>query len=123
VPGEADGSLYRVSLVADLPATRVLEFPAQARPMGIALDELRSRLYVSTGHGGSIAVISAAGDSLIGQIVVGGRPWGIALSADGQCLVSADGPTGELAVLDATSLSVRGKVAVGHGPWGVVLGP
>jgi YVTN family beta-propeller protein len=123
VPGEADGSLYRVSVATDAPATRLLEFPAPARPMGIALDAQRHRLYVSTGRGGSIALISGAGDNLLGQMTVGGRPWGIALSADGQRLVSADGPAGELAVLDAPSLTVRGKVAVGHGPWGVVLGP
>jgi YVTN family beta-propeller protein len=123
VPGEADASLYRVSVVPDVPAARVLEFPAPARPMGIALDAERGRLYVSTGRGGSIALVSGGGDSLLGQAAVGGRPWGIALSADGQCLVSADGPAGELAVLDAPSLAVRGKVVVGHGPWGVVLGP
>jgi YVTN family beta-propeller protein len=123
VPGEADGSLFRVSVVSDAPAARVLEFPAPARPMGIAFDGERGRLYVSTGRAGSIAAVAATGDSLLGQAAVGGRPWGIALSADGQRLVSADGPAGELAVLDAPSLSVRGKVAVGHGPWGVVLGP
>jgi len=123
VPGEADASLYRLGIATDAPATRLLEFPAPARPMGIVLDAQRNRLYVSTGRGGSIALVSGAGDILLGQVAVGGRPWGIALSADGQRLVSADGPAGELAVLDAPSLSVRGKVAVGHGPWGVVLGP
>ena len=123
VPGEADASLYRVSVVPDAPAAPVLKFPAPARPMGIALDAERGRLYVSTGRGGGIALLSGGGDRLLGEVAVGGRPWGIALSADGQRLVSADGPAGELAVLDAPSLTVRGKVAVGHGPWGVVLGP
>jgi len=123
VPGEADASVFLVSLTTDNPATRVLTLPPPARPMSIALDAPRGRLYLSTGHGGSIAALGAGGDHLIGQVQVGGRPWGIALSADGERLLSADGPAGELAVLDAPALTVIGKVAVGHGPWGVVLGP
>jgi YVTN family beta-propeller protein len=123
VPGEADASLYRVGLAAGTAPARVLQFRKEARPMGVALDAARGRLYVSTGHGGSVAVITLPDATLESEIPVGGRPWGIALSADGQRLCTANGPAGDVAVIDANTLSVLGKVRTGHGPWAVVLGP
>jgi YVTN family beta-propeller protein len=123
VPGEADASLYRVGLAAGTSPARVLQFRKEARPMGVALDAARARLYVSTGHGGSVAVIALPDATLQSEISVGGRPWGIALSADGQRLCTANGPAGDIAVIDANTLSVLGKVRTGHGPWAVVLGP
>jgi YVTN family beta-propeller protein len=123
VPGEADASLYRVGLAAGSAPERVLQFRKQARPMGVALDAARARLYVSTGNSGSVAVIALPGATLASEITVGGRPWGIALSADGQRLCTANGPAGDVAVIDANTLSVLGRVRTGHGPWGVVLGP
>jgi YVTN family beta-propeller protein len=123
VPAEADASLYRVGLTAGTAPARVLQFRKEARPMGIALDAARERLYVSTGRGGSVAVIALPDATLEREIPVGGRPWGIALSADGQRLCTANGPAGDVAVIDANTLSVLGKVRTGHGPWGVVLGP
>jgi YVTN family beta-propeller protein len=123
VPGEADASLYRLGLAAGTSPARVLQFRKEARPMGVALDAARARLYVSTGRGGSVAVIALPDATLKSEISVGGRPWGIALSADGQRLCTANGPAGDVAVIDANTLSVLGKIRTGHGPWGVVLGP
>lgn len=123
VPGEADASLSRIALGAHEPATSVLQFPGAARPMGTALDARRGLLYVSTGHGGSVAVIVLASQTLSGEIQVGGRPWGIALTADGRRLCSADGPAGDVAILDTEVRGVLGKVRAGRGPWGVVIGP
>jgi YVTN family beta-propeller protein len=123
VPGEADASLFRIALSGDAPPVRVLQFRKQARPMGVVLDAVRGRLYVSTGHGGSVAVIALRDDTLSSEIAVGGRPWGIALSADGQRLCTANGPANEVAIIDTNTLTVLGKVRTGHGPWGVAVGP
>jgi YVTN family beta-propeller protein len=123
VPGEADASLYRIALPAGSPATRVVQLRKEARPMGVVLDAAHGRLYVSTGHGGSVAVIALRDDTLEREIPVGGRPWGIALSPDGQRLCTANGPAGDVAIIDTNTLTVLGKVKVGHGPWGVVVGP
>jgi YVTN family beta-propeller protein len=123
VPGEADASLFRIAIPGGAPPAPVLKFRKEARPMGIVLDAARARLYVSTGRGGSVAVIALPDVTLQSEISVGGRPWGIALSPDGQRLCTANGPAGDVAVIDASTLSVLGKVRTGHGPWGVVLGP
>lgn len=123
VPGEANASLYRIALPTGSPATPVVQLRKEARPMGVVLDAARGRLYLSTGHGGSVAVIALRDDTLEREIPVGGRPWGIALSPDGQRLCTANGPAGDVAIIDTNTLTVLGKVKAGHGPWGVVVGP
>ena len=123
VPGEADGSLYRIALPTGSPATRAVQLRKEARPMGVVLDAAHGRLYVSTGHGGSVAVIALRDDTLEREVPVGGRPWGIALGRDGQRLCTANGPAGDVAIIDTNTLTVLGKVKAGHGPWGVVVGP
>jgi YVTN family beta-propeller protein len=120
VSGEADASVYRISLPSGAPATQLLQLREEARPMGLALDAARGRLYVSTGRGGTVAVISPPDGKLIGEVAVGARPWGLALIADGTRLLTANGPSGDVSVVDTHTLTVIGKVTVGHGPWGVV---
>jgi YVTN family beta-propeller protein len=123
VSGEADASVYRVTLPSGAPAARLLELRSGARPMGVALDAPRGRLYVSTGRGGSVAVVSIADGRLVTEIAVGARPWGIALTEHGARLLTANGPSGDVSVVDTQSLSVIGKVSAGHGPWGVAADP
>jgi len=123
VSGEADASVFRVAVPDGEPATRLLQLPQEARPMGVALDARRGRLYVSTGRAGTVAVISLGDGTLISEIAVGGRPWGIALTDHGERLVTANGPGGDVAVVDTQSLNVVGKVSAGHGPWGVAAEP
>jgi YVTN family beta-propeller protein len=122
VSGEADASVYRIRLPDGEPATRLVQLRREARPMGLALDARRGRLYVSTGHGGTVAVIALADGALRSEIAVGGRPWGLALSADGRRLISANGPTGEVSLIDTDTLAVVATVRTGRGPWGVVAG-
>ncbi|HLY51382.1 MAG TPA: cytochrome D1 domain-containing protein, partial [Steroidobacteraceae bacterium] len=47
VSGEADASVWRIALPSGARAMRFLELHAGARPMGVALDAARGRLYVS----------------------------------------------------------------------------
>jgi YVTN family beta-propeller protein len=123
VSGEADASVYRISLPSGAPTTQLVQLRKEARPVGVALDAARGRLYVSTGRGGTVAVISPQDGKLIGEVAVGARPWGLALSADGSRLFTANGPSGDVSVVDTDTLTVIGKVTVGQGPWGVVAGP
>jgi YVTN family beta-propeller protein len=123
VSGEADASVYRIALPSGAPATRFLELHAPSRPMGVALDAARGRLYVSTGRAGTVAAAALEGPRLLGEAACGGRPWGIALGAGGRKVYSADGPAGEVAVIDTGTLAVTGKIEVGKGPWAVVAGP
>jgi len=123
VSGEADASVYRISLPSGAPTTQLVQLRKEARPMGVALDAARGRLYVSTGRGGTVAVMSPQDGTLIGEVAVGARPWGLALSADGTRLLTANGPSGDVTVVDTHTLTGVGKVTVGRGPWGVVAGP
>ena len=122
VTGEFDSSLYRFTLPEGTPVERWVEFRKEARPMAVLLDAARERLYVSTGRGGTVAVVSLAG-KVVAEVAVGARPWGIAMSADGRTLYTANGPSNDVSVVDLASLKVTRRIAVGKSPWGVALGP
>ena len=121
VSGEFDASLYKTTIPDSDHATRLLQFRAEARPMGMALDAPRKRLFISTGRGGTVAVVSLEEPKLVSEIQVGARPWGIALSADGKRLYTANGSSNDVTIVDTTTLQVIKKVAVGKSPWGVAL--
>ena len=123
VSGEFDASLYRMSVPDGAPVERLLELRKEARPMAVVLDPARGRLYMSTGRGGTVAVVALAEPKLVTEIPVGTRPWGMALSTDGKRLYTANGPSNDVSVVDTTSLRVIKKIPVGRSPWGVALGP
>jgi YVTN family beta-propeller protein len=123
VQGEQDGSLYRIALPSGAPATQVLQMRKEARPMGLLMDIPRGRLYVTTGRGGTLAVVSAKDGTLTQEIPVGARPWGIAMTPDRRQLITANGRSNDITFVNADTLAVTGKLAVGQGPWGVVTGP
>jgi YVTN family beta-propeller protein len=127
VSGELDASLYRMNVTGDAPVQRLLQLGEQARPMGVLYDAARKRLYLSTGRGGTIAVVDMTdaphAARLIKEVPVGKRPWGIALSADGRYLYSANGPSNDISIVDTTALKEIKRIPVGESPWGIVLGP
>jgi len=131
VSGELDSSVSRVAVPSGESVEKLIQLRKDDRPMGIVLDAKHNRLFVSTGRGGSIAVISLGNSrgsrtsqaKLLKEIAVGKRPWGIALSHDGKRLYTANGPSNDVSIIDTTSLSVIKSVPVGNSPWGLALGP
>ncbi len=123
ISAEFDSSVYRAALPKGEPVGKLLQLRKDDRPMGLALDTKLNRLYVSTGRGGSVAVISLDGPKLLKEIPVGKRPWGIALSRDGKRLFTANGPSNDVSIVDTSSLAVVKTVRVGSSPWGVAIGP
>lgn len=123
VSGEFDSSVYRMTVPQGEPLERVLQLRKEARPMALVLDSKRGRLYVSTGRGGTVAVVDSATYKLLAEVPVGTRPWGIALSQDGRWLYSANGPSNDVSVVDTATLRVVRHIPVGHSPWGVLVGP
>jgi YVTN family beta-propeller protein len=123
ISGEFDSSVYTTTIPEAASATQVLQLRKEARPMGVIFDAAHKRLFVSTGRGGTVAVV-ALGESpkLVTEIPVGARPWGIALSHDGKWLYTANGSSNDVSIVDTATLQVFKKVAVGKSPWGVVLG-
>jgi YVTN family beta-propeller protein len=90
--------------------------------MAVVLDAERKRLYMSTGRGGTVAVIDLTrAPQLVTEVPVGTRPWGMALSADGKKLYTANGPSNDVSIVDTAALSAIRKIPVGRSPWGVVL--
>jgi YVTN family beta-propeller protein len=123
VSGELDASVYRVAVPQGTPLERVIQLRRDALPMALILDAKHARLFVSTGRGGTVAVIGTADSKLIGEVRVGKRPWGMALSADGRLLYTANGPSNDVSIVDTATLKVVSTINVGRSPWGVVLGP
>jgi YVTN family beta-propeller protein len=122
VSGEFDSSVNRIHIPAGAPAEALMTLRKEARPMALELDAKRQRLYVSTGRGGTVAVIDVTGKATLQtEIPVGMRPWGMALSADGSRLYTANGPSNDVSVVDTTTLKVIKKIPVGKSPWGITL--
>jgi YVTN family beta-propeller protein len=123
VSGESDASLHRVAVPAGAPAAEFFKFRREVRPMGVAVDAARGRLYAGAGRAGTVAVVALAGPSLVTEIACGARPWGVALGAGGRRLYSPNGPSGDLTIVDTETLAVTARIATGKGPWAVVAGP
>lgn len=127
VSGEFDASLYRMRVPEGDPVERILQLRKEARPMAVLLDVQRNRIYMSTGRGGTVAVIEIIdekpGVKLVTEIPVGTRPWGIALSEDGGRLFTANGPSNDVSVVDTATLKTLKRIPVGKSPWTVILGP
>lgn len=123
VSGEFDASIYRIAMPGGEPVERLVQLRKEARPMALALDAKRQRLYASTGRGGTVAIIDLVKSQLITEVEVGKRPWGMALSHDGKWLYTANGPSDDVSVVDTTTQKVIRRIAVGRSPWGVVVGP
>jgi PQQ-dependent catabolism-associated beta-propeller protein len=121
VSGEFDASLYETTLPEGSGTTKLLQLRPEARPMGMVLDAPHKRLYVSTGRGGTVAVVSLEESKLVSEIPVGARPWGIALSRDGKRLLTANGSSNDVTIVDTATLQVVKKIPVGKSPWGVVI--
>jgi YVTN family beta-propeller protein len=124
VSGEFDSSVYTTTIPDAAGATQLLQLRKEARPMGVIFDAPHHRLFVSTGRGGTVAVVSLEGSpKLVTEIPVGARPWGMALSHDGKRLYTANGSSNDVTIVDTSTLQVVKKVAVGKSPWGVALAP
>jgi len=122
ISGEFDSSIYRAAMPRGTHVERLLQLRKDDRPMGVLLDTLHKRLYVSTGRGGTIAVAGLESGELLKEIPVGKRPWGIALAHDGRRLYVANGPSNDVSIIDTSSLTVLKTVPVGSSPWGVAVG-
>jgi YVTN family beta-propeller protein len=81
-----------------------------------------SKVYISTGRGGGIAVFDTKRQTFVGTVDVGSRPWGMALSDDGKQLWTAGGPPGnEVSVIDLATDRVVKQIGVGKAPWGLAI--
>jgi YVTN family beta-propeller protein len=122
VNAENDGAIGYLDTVKNVLIKPIpLGKPGEIKPMGMAMSNDGSKLYVSTGRGQQVFIIDTATNKPVTSFEVGRRPWGIALSADNKTLYSANGPSNDVSVVDLSNNTVTKKVPVSAGPWGVVV--
>jgi YVTN family beta-propeller protein len=102
---------------------RVTFQPDTLRPMGVVASPDGTKVFVTTGRGGTLEMIDAVTNTVAGSVRVGERPWGLAVSSDGTTVFTANGPSNDVSFVDVATLAVVARVAVGDRPWGVALVP
>lgn len=120
IPSESTGQLNVID-TDDLKVLKVIDLPAGSRPMSVKVSPDGRRVYVSGGRAGTVSVLDAHTQALVGTIKVGQRPWGIVLSPDGRYLFSANGPSNDVSVVDLTLNKEIARVPAGERPWGLTI--
>lgn len=120
VPSESNGNLYVID-TTQIKVVKTAALPKGSRPMRLRASADGSKLYVSTGRGGTVAVVDTKSFAVLDNIAVGKRPWGIVLSPDGKYLFSANGPSNDVSVVDLTTNREIAKVKAGDSPWGIAV--
>jgi len=120
IPSESAGNLYVVD-TGQIKVVKTVALPKGSRPMRVRASADGSKLYASTGRGGSVAVVDAKSFALLDNIAVGKRPWGIVLSPDGKYLFAANGPSNDVSVVDLATNKEIAKVKAGDSPWGLAV--
>jgi YVTN family beta-propeller protein len=121
-PAEVSGNVTVIDATTYRPIATVFVPGKEPKPMLALMAPDDSRLYVSTGRAGTVAILDTKSGKFVGAIGVGSRPWGMGLSSDGKRLWTANGPPGnDVSVVDLASDQVVKRIPVGKAPWGVVL--
>ena len=120
IPSESAGNLYIVD-TTQIKVVKTVALAKGSRPMRVRASPDGSKLYASTGRGGSVAVVDARSFSQVDSIAVGKRPWGIVISPDGKYLFAANGPSNDVSVVDLATNKEIAKVKAGESPWGLAV--
>lgn len=121
-PAEVGDNVTVIDATTYAPIATVAVPGKGAKPMGSVIAPDDSKVYVSTGRGGSVAVLDTKTNKFVTEIPVGTRPWGMALSPDGKQLWTANGPpANDVSVVDLATNQVVKRVTVGKAPWGVAI--
>jgi YVTN family beta-propeller protein len=120
IPSESAGNLYVVD-TSEIKLVNTVALPKGSRPMRVRVSADGSKLYASTGRGGSVAVVDTKSFAVLNNITVGKRPWGIVLSPDGKYLFAANGPSNDVSVVDLAAGKEIAKVKAGTSPWGLAV--
>ena len=121
-PAEVGGNLTVIDATTYKPIASVVVPGKAPKPMGSLIAPDESKVYISTGRGGGVAIFDTKNNKFVGTVDVGSRPWGMALSSDGKELWTANGPPGnDVSVVDLASNQVVRKIPVGKAPWGVAI--
>jgi YVTN family beta-propeller protein len=124
VSAEIGGTISVVDVENNHTVIESINLGLDSRPVEMAVDPTRPRLYVAGGGTSSVYVIDTDTNQLIATVreQMGRRPWGIAVTPDGKLIYTADGLSDSSTVIDAETLQVVTKVQVGRGAHSVEIG-
>jgi YVTN family beta-propeller protein len=122
IPSESVGELNVIDTALGS-AVKIITLPAGSRPMKVRVSADGNKVYVSTGRGGTVAVVDSHSYAVLDTIKVGTRPWGLAISPDGKFLYSANGPSNDISVVDLSTDKEIARVKAGESPWGITVVP
>lgn len=94
-------------------------------PMGVVLDQIRTRAYVAASRDNIIEVIDVFKGLIINRLRLNlrDRPIELALTPDGRTLVSVNNGSNTVSIIDALSMTEIARVNVGEGPTSAVIDP
>jgi YVTN family beta-propeller protein len=95
--------------------------PEDVTPVGMAITEDGSRIFISLGRANHIAVIDAATREVEAYILVGSRAWSVALSSDEQTAYVANGLSDDITIIDLTTMTPVESIPVGRTPHSILV--
>ncbi|GEO87289.1 MULTISPECIES: beta-propeller fold lactonase family protein [Alphaproteobacteria] len=113
-------TLRRFGLDPHLPE---IERQLDGGPMGVAVDERRSRIFVSDWYNARVWVVAAGDLAVLRTLETGSAPAGLAISPNGRWLATADRDSNQISIFDAATLSLAHRVTVGERPFGLTFAP
>jgi len=95
------------------------------RPMGLALDQFRSRVYVAVSGDDEVLAIDVFKRQIFNRLRLNFRddPIDLVLTPDGRRLVSVNHDSNTVSLIDAFSLTEERRIRVGEGPNSAVMDP
>lgn len=95
------------------------------RPMALALDQFRSRVYVAVSGNDEVLAIDVFKRQIFSRLKLNFRdnPIDLVLTPDGRRLVSVNHDSNTVSLIDAFSLTEERRIRVGEGPNSAVMDP
>lgn len=85
-------------------------------PKGMAVDEGRNLLYITSRDNDQLLVVELQNNTVISQTTTGDEPWGVVVNETTGRIYVSNYASGDVWIYDATTLAVLAKVAVGGNP-------
>ena len=118
--GTAGGDSVSVIDAVSKTAQRVITLGdyATVQPNGLAVDNIRKRLYVANSIRDTLGIVDLNTDTMT-EVAVGDNPMGVALGPGGKMVYVSNYAAGTVSVFDANLGTVVATVTVGTNPTGV----
>src|SRR5207302_5206427 len=105
-----------------------INLPVNSRPLGLAVNEAGTRLYVANNQNcgpcsGTVSVIDTTANAVIAAVEVGDNPFALAMHPDGTRVYVGSSSHRVVSVLDTAQKTVMATVEVGTWPLSLAVHP